>query len=150
MQLGEHYRCFYCSFEAASMNTQQVLLYHVQFTLPNATTRATAALQNWACWLASVLQPLAADWKPRPGAYSLKLTDGRPTGFRSTPSPRRPLVLAPRQKHRERKESYTHILTRKDYMSQCSCHSWNTSMLLVSSGSAHVTSAWLPILRLIL
>ena len=95
------------------MYAQQVLIYHVQFTLPNATTRATAALQNWACWLASVLQPLAADWKPRPGAYSLKLTDGRPTGFRSTPSPRRPLVLAPRQKHRERKESYTHILTRQ-------------------------------------
>ena len=44
---------------------------------------------------------------------------------------------------------YSHPYT-KTYMSQCSCHSWNTSMLFVSSGSAHVTRAWLPILRLIL
>ena len=97
----------------------------------------------------SVLQPLAADWKPRPGAYSLKLTDGRPTGFRSTPSPRRPLVLAPRQKHRERKESYTHILTRQRL---------HVAVLVplvehvhaVSSGSAHVINWLFPIFRLIL
>ena len=32
------------------MNAQQVLISHVQFTLPNATTRATAA--KFAKWLA--------------------------------------------------------------------------------------------------
>ena len=43
---------------------------------------------------------------------------------------------------------YTHILTPQTYMSQCSCHSWNTSMDFVSSGSAHVISWLFPILRL--
>tara|TARA_B100001173_G_C15708845_1_gene429331 strand:+ start:80 stop:274 length:195 start_codon:yes stop_codon:yes gene_type:complete len=41
--LGSSYWYLYCNLAAQLMNAQQMLIYNAQFTLPNATTRATAA-----------------------------------------------------------------------------------------------------------